>query len=116
MSESCSELIINAEDLARIRAQCQRREAELQATGVPQRSPSTPESLHKALPASSAVLPLANAQQEAERFAAAVDEMPAHVRAFFEREESPYIPPPRRESDQARLEREGRASFGGWCG
>jgi hypothetical protein len=43
-------------------------------------------------------------------------EMPETVAKFFEREESPYIPAHRRESDQARLEREGRASFGGWCG
>jgi hypothetical protein len=42
--------------------------------------------------------------------------MPPKVRAFFEREESPYIPPHRRESDQDRVEREERASFGGWAG
>jgi hypothetical protein len=53
---------------------------------------------------------------EAERFAAAVLEMPAKVRAFFEHEDSPYIPPNRRESDQDRLEREARASLGGWPG
>jgi hypothetical protein len=43
-------------------------------------------------------------------------EMPETIAKFFDREESPYIPPHRRESDQARLEREARASFGGWCG
>jgi hypothetical protein len=59
----------------------------------------------------SAPLPIS----ESERFAAAVSEMPPRVRAFFEREESPYIPPHKRESDQARLEREQRVSFGGWC-
>jgi hypothetical protein len=32
--------------------------------------------------------------------------------AFFEREESSYILPHRRESDRDRLEREARASFG----
>jgi hypothetical protein len=52
---------------------------------------------------------------EAERFAAAVLEMPPKVRAFFEHEE-PVISSRQLESDQDRLEREERASFGGWCG
>jgi hypothetical protein len=51
---------------------------------------------------------------EAERFAAAVIEMPANVRRFFEHEDpAPYR---QSESGQDRLEREARSSFGGWCG
>jgi hypothetical protein len=53
---------------------------------------------------------------ESEHFAAAVSEMPPKVRAFFEREESPYIPPHRRESAEEREGRLLRESIGGWCG
>jgi hypothetical protein len=53
---------------------------------------------------------------EAERFAAAVSEMPPNVRAFFEREESPYIPVHRRESAEDQEQRLLRESIGGWSG
>jgi hypothetical protein len=52
---------------------------------------------------------------EAERFAAAVETMPANVRRFFQAEES-FVSPRQLESAQDRLEREARGSFGGWCG
>jgi hypothetical protein len=52
---------------------------------------------------------------DAERFAAAVEAMPANMRRFFQAEE-PIVSPQQRESDQDRLEREARASFGGWAG
>ena len=52
---------------------------------------------------------------EAERFAAAVPDMPANVRRFFQAEE-PIVSRRQSESAQDRLEREARASFGGWCG
>jgi hypothetical protein len=51
---------------------------------------------------------------EAERFAAAVADVPETVAKFFEAEDP--VRSWRRESDQARIEREGLASFGGWCG
>ena len=50
---------------------------------------------------------------EAERFAAAIDQMPLRVRAFFERDDP--IPPWRWESAEDRAERLSRESFGGWC-
>ena len=94
MSESCGELIISAEDLACIRAACQRA-AELEA-------------------ATSAELRLSS-EQEAERFAATVPDIPANVRRFFQAEE-PIVSPRQSKSAQDRLEREVRASFGGWFG
>jgi hypothetical protein len=84
-------MIIDPAVLADIRAQCQRRAAELG-----QSPPAT--------------------VTEAERFAASVPEMPARVRAFFEREESPYIPMHRRETVLEVEQRLLRESFGGWCG
>jgi hypothetical protein len=48
---------------------------------------------------------------EAERFGAAVPDMPPRIRAFFEREDP--TPPQQPESTQERLEREARACFGG---
>jgi hypothetical protein len=59
-------------------------------------------------------IPLISAEQEAERFAAAVLEMPANVRRFFEREEEATAR--RVESEEDRTERERRAFLGGWCG
>ena len=105
-------LIVEPAVLAGIRTQCQRRRAELEAAGaLPPLSiaPGRPQAAFEELPAPALI-------SESERFAVAVSEMPPKVRAFFEREESPYIPPHRRESDQAREEREERTSFGGWCG
>jgi hypothetical protein len=110
--ESDCELIIDPALLAQIQAHCGKIAAELEATGQLQRLPIAPGSPQNDFGEPSAPLPIS----ESERFAAAVSEMPPKVRAFFERDESPCISPYRRESDQARLEREGRASFGGWCG
>ena len=94
--ENESGLIIDPTLLANIQAACRCYAAELKA-------------------ATSAESRLSS-EQEAERFAAAIAEMPARVRAFFEREESPCVPPRRQESEVQRFEREKRASFGGWCG
>jgi hypothetical protein len=103
-------LLIEQEELFRIREACRQRRAELEASGtLPPATiaPGTSQSASSAAPAS---LPMS----EAERFAAAVLEMPARIRAFFEHEDpAPYRQP---ESRQDRLEVEARASFGGWCG
>jgi hypothetical protein len=99
MSESKHEnesgLIIDPALLANIQAACRRRAAELEA-------------------ATSAESRLSS-EQEAERFVAAVADMPANVRRFFQAEE-PIVSPRQLESVPDRLEREVRASFGGWAG
>jgi len=51
-----------------------------------------------------------NSEQEAERFAAAVPDMPANVRRFFQAEE-PVFSPQLRESDEDRLERQKRVDW-----
>jgi hypothetical protein len=107
-----SGLIIDPAELARIRAACQRRAAELAAAQERQCPIEAPGPTQK-LPAA---LPLPPPIPLAERFAAAVQEMPARVRAFFEREESPYVPLHRRESVGEREQRRMRESVGGWCG
>jgi|SRR6516225_744889 hypothetical protein len=112
VSENESGLIIDPAVLADIQRQCRQRRAELEAAGALPPLRIAPGSPQNDFPAPHAPPPIL----EAERFAAAVSEMPPNVRAFFERDESPCIPPHQRESDQARLEREGRAGFGGWCG
>ena len=93
--ENESGLIIDPALLVNIQAACQRRAAELEA-------------------ATSAQSRLFS-EQEAERFAAAVADMPATVRKFFQAEE-PLVSGRQSESVQDRLEREARASFGGWSG
>jgi hypothetical protein len=93
--ENESGLIIDPVLLANIQAACRRRAAELGA-------------------ATSAESRL-NSEQEAERFAAAVPDMPENVRRFFQAEE-PIISRRQSESAQDRLEREARARFGGWPG
>ena len=93
--ENESGLIIDPALLANIQAACRRRAAELEAAASANRGSSS--------------------QQEAERFAAAVVDMPANVRRFFQAED-PIVSPRQLESAQDRLEREERASFGGWCG
>jgi hypothetical protein len=108
--ENESGLIIDPALLANIQVGVVLRSWRL--PGQLQRLPIAPGSPQNDFP----TLPVPPPISEAEHFAAAVSEMPPKVRAFFEREESPYIPPHRRESDSAREEREGRASFGGWCG
>ncbi len=111
MSENCSELIISPEGLARIRAACQRRAAELEAARAPQRPPDAPGSSPNLNGKSVNLAGLT----VAERFAAAVPDMPANVRRFFQADD-PFLPPRQLESAQDRLEREQRASFGGWPG
>jgi hypothetical protein len=91
-------LIIDPALLAQIQAACRHREAEFAAAGAPLPLPPTPATL-----------------SEAECFAAAVATMPANVRRFFQAED-PAVSPRQSESAQDRLERETRASFGGWCG
>jgi hypothetical protein len=119
MSENCGGLIIDPQELARIRAACQLRAAELERAealqcpakaleGLPWRGTESTKVL--ALPAIPATA------TEAERFAVAVQQMPARVRAFFEREDSPYVPAHRRESIEDRKQRQQRESVGGWCG
>ena len=112
MSDDNGGLVIDPAVLADIQRQCRERRAELEAAGsLPGLSiaPGSPQGAFTLALASSPM-------SEAERFGAAVLEMPPKVRAFFEREDSPYIPPHRRESDQDRVEREERTSFGGWPG
>jgi hypothetical protein len=96
------ELIISPEDLADIRAQCLRRAAELR--DEPARSAAVQS---VAPPASATPVPpqavLSGSEQEALRFAAAIDQMPPRVRAFFERDDP--IPPWRWESAEDRAER-----------
>ena len=93
--ENESGLIIDPALLANIQAACRRHAAELEA-------------------ATSAESRLSS-EQEAERFAAAVPDMPANVRRFFQAEES-FVSPRQLESAQDRLEREARTGFGGWAG
>jgi len=112
--ENESGLIIDPAVLADIRAQCQRRRAELEAAGELPAATIAPESLQSAFSLAKAPLPIAAHESEAARFAAAVSDMPANVRRFFQAEEpAPYR---QLESAQDRLEREARSSFGGWCG
>src|SRR5215467_13118163 len=91
-------LIIDPALLADIQAQCRHREAELDAAGELLALPPAPATL-----------------SEAERFAAAVVDMPANVRRFFQAEE-PSVSMRQLESAGDRLEREVRANFGGWPG
>jgi hypothetical protein len=108
MSENCGELIISAEDLARIRAACQQRAAELAGESQP-----APEATGLSQSANGKLPDVGNLT-DAERFAAAVEMMPPNVRRFFEHEDpAPYR---QAESGQERLEREARASFGCWAG
>lgn len=96
--------------LADIRRQCQERRAELEAAGrLPclTIAPGSHMSAFAALPASPPIT-------EAERFAAAIENMPARIRAFFEHEDP--VSPHRWESTEDREERQRRASLGGWPG
>jgi hypothetical protein len=92
--ENESGLIIDPALLANIQAACRRRAAELEA-------------------ATSAESRLSS-EQQAERFAAAVVDMPANVRRFFQHEEPVGFHQP--ESVENNAERRLRESFGGWCG
>jgi tRNA/tmRNA/rRNA uracil-C5-methylase (TrmA/RlmC/RlmD family) len=112
MSESKLEndcgLIIDPTVLADIQAQYRRRAAELAGASQP-----APEATGLSQSANGKLPDVSNLT-DAERFAAAVEMMPPNVRRLFEHEDpAPYR---EAESGQERLEREARASFGGWCG
>jgi hypothetical protein len=110
--ESDCELIIDPVLLSQIQAHCRKTRAELEAAGELQGLPIAPGRAQSAF----GELPAPPPISETEHFAAAISEMPPKVRAFFEREESPYIPPHRRESAEEREGRLLRKSIGGWCG
>src|SRR6516162_3469173 len=98
-------LIIDPAVLADIRAQCERRRRELKAAGTLPPATIAPGASQSASSAAPASTPMS----EAERFGAAVPDMPPRIRAFFEREDP--TPPQQPESTQERLEREARACF-----
>jgi hypothetical protein len=117
MSENCGGLIIDPQELARIRAACQLRAAELERAEALQCPANALEALPWRGTESAKVLALPAipaTATEAERFAAAIPEMPPRVRAFFEAEDS--VPAHRPESIEDREGRRLRESFGGWCG
>jgi hypothetical protein len=122
MSENCGGLIIDPEELARIRAACQLRAAELERVEALRCSSEARGASQSVLDSVSdrvsdpALVSSPIPATETERFAPAFQTMPAPVRAFFERDESPYVPVHRRESVEDREERQLRESFGGWGG
>jgi hypothetical protein len=80
--------------LADIQAQCRLRAAELERAEALQCPANVLEALPWRATQSAKVLALPAIPAtvtEAERFAVAVQQMPARVRAFFEREEVPYV-------------------------
>ena len=105
------ELIISPEDLAAIRAQCPRRAAELEAAksaaapGIALPAPVTPTA--------TAERAVVGAEEQAQRFAATIDQMPPRVRAFFEHEDP--ILSWRWESDEDRADRERLTALGVWA-
>ena len=100
-------LIIDPTVLADIQAKCRQRAAELEAAGLLQQSPGSPQSLLGAAVCLALIT-------EAERFATAVETMPANVWRFFQHEEPVALHQP--ESVENKAERRLRESFGGWCG
>jgi hypothetical protein len=106
MSEKSNELIIDPQLLAQIQAACKRRAAELEAA-----SSATAQST---APPTSPSNSLVGALEQAQLFAAAIDQMPPRIRAFFEREAP--APARRRESVEERAERERLTDLGGWAG
>jgi hypothetical protein len=114
MSGNSSELIISPEELVRIQEACRQRAAKLAATGASQNSPIAPgpaQSACEALPVSQSIPATLTV---AERFAAALETMPANVQRFFQHEEPAAFHQP--ESVENKAERRLRESFGGWCG
>jgi hypothetical protein len=108
-------LIIDPALLSDIQAQCRQRAAELEAaqnaaTQAPQQ-PLAPPGSSQSTNGKSANL---TGLTEAERFVAAVADMPAGVRRFFQHEEPAAFHQP--ESVENNAERRLRESFGGWCG
>jgi hypothetical protein len=108
--ENESGLIIDPALLVDIRAQCEGRRRELEAAGTLPPNPIAPGSPQGASSSTKVSPPIA----EAERFAAAVSEMPANVRRFFQYEE-PIVSPQQLETAQDRAQRQMREGFGGWC-
>src|SRR5215469_721540 len=95
MNGNCGELIVSAEELARIQAACQRRATELEVANnaAVARAAATPATISDNL--------LPSSEKETQRFAPAVPEMPSDVRRFFGPEDPP--PPWQWESDEDRL-------------
>jgi hypothetical protein len=107
-------LIIDPAILSDIQRQCRERAAELARTGTLGRSMEGPGSSQSGFGMAQVPPPIPATLSEAERLAAAVQEMPARIRAFFEREDP--APARRRESVADRAERERLTDLGGWCG
>ena len=115
MNLSDDGLIVSAEDLARIQRQCRERAAELARTGTLGRPMEAPGSPQSGFGAASVQPPVPTTPTEAERFAAAVQGMPAKVRRFFEPEDPDSLWRDR-ESNADRAERQLREEIDGWCG
>lgn len=96
--------------LADIRRQCREHAAELDAVGALEQPPAAPERPQSGFAVAEVSPPIS----EADRFAAAVLDLPPDVRRFFEHEDP--APPHRWESDQERAERDHRTNLGCWCG
>ena len=111
MSEKSNELIIDPQLLAQIQAACKRRAAELEAASSATAQSTAPSTF---APPTSPPNSLVGAEEQAQHFSMAADQMPARVRAFFEAEEA--IPPWRWESAEARVECERLADLGCWSG
>ena len=104
-------LIIDAALLADIQRQCRERAAELARTGTLGRSVEAPGSSQSGALVVQGPPPIPATLSEAERFAAAVQEMPARIRRFFEPEDA--FPPRRVESVEERAQRERLTDLGG---
>ena len=104
-------LIVDAALLADIQRQCRQREAELEAARSLTAQSTAPSTF---APPTSPPNSLVGAEEQAQHFSMAADQMPARVRAFFEAEEA--IPPWRWESAESRVECERLADLGGWAG
>ena len=111
MSEKSNELIIDPQLLAQIQAACKQRAAELEAAISATAQLTGPST---SAPPTSPSNSLVGALEQAQLFAAAIDQMPARIRAFFEHEDP--APARRWESIEDRAERGRRESFGGWPG
>ena len=95
MSEKNNELIIDPKLLAEIQAACKRRAAKLEAAG---------SAAAQAVGVPTSRTPVVGPEEQARRFAAATQQMPTRVRAFFEHEDP--VPPWRWESNEDRAQRE----------
>ena len=114
LSESAAGLIVDPAVLADIQGQCRERAAELARTGTPGRLMEVPGLSQSGFGMAQVPPPIPARLPEAERFAVAVQEMPAKVRRFFEPEDP--APPWRVESVEDRAERERLTDLGSWAG